>query len=29
MNADEIGHFCSLKCAGDFANAPELYLGAG
>lgn len=20
-------HFCSLKCAGDFANAPEIYLG--
>jgi class 3 adenylate cyclase len=22
-------HFCSLKCAGDFANAPEIYLGTG
>jgi len=22
-------HFCSLKCAGDFAKAPELYAGAG
>ena len=22
-------HFCSLKCAGDFAKAPELYVGAG
>ena len=22
-------HFCSLKCAGAFANAPELYVGTG
>lgn len=22
-------HFCSLKCAGDFANAPELYVVGG
>jgi len=22
-------HFCSLKCAGDFSNAPELYVDAG
>jgi len=22
-------HFCSLKCAGDFANAPELYARTG
>jgi class 3 adenylate cyclase len=22
-------HFCSLKCAGDFAKAPELYVGTG
>lgn len=21
-------HFCSLKCAGDFAKAPQLYVGA-
>ena len=22
-------HFCSLKCADEFAKAPELYVGSG
>ena len=29
VHAGATYHFCSLKCAGDFANAPELYLGTG
>lgn len=26
-NAGVTYHFCSLKCAGDFASHPDLYLG--
>jgi len=28
-HAGAIYHFCSLKCADDFANVPELYAVAG
>lgn len=29
VHAGAIYHFCSLKCAGDFTKAPELYAGTG
>jgi len=29
VHAGATHHFCSLKCAGDFAKAPELYVGTG
>ena len=28
-HAGAIYHFCSLKCARDFVNAPQLYVGGG